>query len=73
MANSGPNTNGSQFFLVYKASQLPPSYTPFGRITKGLDVLTKIAAVGDDGKNPAGGGKPKKPVTITKAVVTKVA
>ena len=73
MANSGPNTNGSQFFLVFKASQLGPQYTPFGRITKGLDVLAKIAAAGDDGKNPAGGGKPNKAVTITKAVVTKAA
>ena len=73
MANSGKDTNGSQFFLVYKASQLPPSYTPFGTITKGLDVLAKIAAVGDDGKNPAGGGKPKKPVTILRALVTKAA
>jgi peptidyl-prolyl cis-trans isomerase B (cyclophilin B) len=64
MANSGPDTNGSQFFLVYKDSQLGPDYTPFGRITGGLDVLTKIAAAGDDGSNPAGGGKPKTPVTI---------
>src|SRR5690349_3938594 len=38
MANSGANTNGSQFFLVYKDTQLPPSYTPFGKITGGLDV-----------------------------------
>ncbi|WP_457033598.1 peptidylprolyl isomerase [Kitasatospora sp. P5_F3] len=41
MANAGPGTNGSQFFLVYKDTQLPPSYTPFGKITGGLDVLSR--------------------------------
>ncbi|MFL6240747.1 MAG: peptidylprolyl isomerase [Actinomycetes bacterium] len=61
MANSGPNTNGSQFFLVYKDSQLGPQYTPFGKVVSGLGVLTAIAAKGSD---PAGDGKPKEPVTI---------
>ena len=70
MANGGPSTNGSQFFLVYKDTQLGPSYTPFGTITKGLDVLEKIAKGGDDGSNPAGGGKPKTPVSLLKVVVT---
>ncbi|TYC68387.1 peptidylprolyl isomerase [Streptomyces sp. CB01881] len=46
MANSGPGTNGSQFFLVYKDTKLDPNYTPFGKITGGLDVLQKIAAAG---------------------------
>jgi peptidyl-prolyl cis-trans isomerase B (cyclophilin B) len=56
MANSGPGTNGSQFFLVYKGSQLPPTYTVFGTIDgAGLATLDKIAAGGvadgsDDGK-----------------------
>lgn len=59
MANSGPDTNGSQFFLVYKDSQLPPQYTQFGTIDEtGLQTLDKIAAGGivpgqggpDDGK-----------------------
>lgn len=49
MANSGANTNGSQFFLVYKDSQLPPDYTPFGTITGGMDVLNAIAAKGVKG------------------------
>ena len=66
MANAGPGTNGSQFFLVYKDTQLPPSYTPFGTITKGLDVVEKIAK---GGSNPEGDGKPKISVTITKAAV----
>ena len=63
MANSGAGTNGSQFFLVYKDSQLPPKYTPFGKITKGLDVLDKVAA---GGSTPAGDGKPKLSVEIVK-------
>jgi peptidyl-prolyl cis-trans isomerase B (cyclophilin B) len=56
MANSGPGTNGSQFFLVYRDSLLPPTYTVFGTIdSAGLATLDKIAAGGvaggsDDGK-----------------------
>ena len=46
MANSGPGTNGSQFFLVYADTQLGPDYTIFGRITAGLPLLKKIAEVG---------------------------
>ena len=65
MANSGPGTNGSQFFLVYKDSPLSPNYTPWGTITKGLDILQSIAAQGSDNSNSSGDGKPKQPVTIT--------
>lgn len=57
MANAGPNTNGSQFFLVYKDSQLPPGYTVFGTIDQtGLATLDKIAKAG-----VAGGGQDGKP------------
>jgi peptidyl-prolyl cis-trans isomerase B (cyclophilin B) len=57
MANAGPGTNGSQFFLVYKDSQLPPNYTVFGTIDEtGLATLDKIAAGG-----VAGGGQDGKP------------
>ncbi len=50
MANAGPGTNGSQFFLVYKDSQLPPNYTVFGTIDEtGLATLDKIAAAGVQG------------------------
>ncbi len=58
MANAGPNTNGSQFFICWKASPLPPLYTPFGKITTGTDVLQKIAAAGDDQQNGPGDGYP---------------
>ncbi|OLT37292.1 peptidylprolyl isomerase [Actinomadura sp. CNU-125] len=61
MANSGPDTNGSQFFMVYGDSQLPPDYTVFGKITTGMDVLEKIAEAGSE---PEGDGAPKKKVTI---------
>lgn len=64
MANAGPGTNGSQFFLVYEDTQLPPSYTPFGTITSGLDVLEEVAAAGSDESNGAGDGKPTLPVQI---------
>ncbi len=43
MANSGPNTNGSQFFLVYKDTTLGPNYTLWGKIVSGLEIVTKLA------------------------------
>jgi cyclophilin family peptidyl-prolyl cis-trans isomerase len=43
MANSGPNTNGSQFFIMHKEVGLPHSYTIFGRVTDGLEVVDSIA------------------------------
>ena len=69
MANRGPGTNGSQFFLVYADSELPPDYTPFGRITQGLDVLERVAAGGSDDSNGPGDGAPKTAVLITRATV----
>ena len=65
MANAGPGTNGSQFFLVYGDSTLPPNYTPFGTITSGLEVLDAVAKAGSDDSNGAGDGTPKLPITIT--------
>ena len=43
MANAGPNTNGSQFFIMHVDYPLPPSYTIFGRVTEGQDVVNEIA------------------------------
>ena len=43
MANAGPNTNGSQFFIMHVDYPLPPSYTKFGRVVEGQDVVDKIA------------------------------
>src|SRR6476659_4140927 len=45
MANSGPNTNGSQFFIMHIDYPLPPSYTKFGKVTEGQDVVNEIARV----------------------------
>ena len=64
MANAGAGTNGSQFFVVYAGGGLSPSYTPFGVVVKGLDIVRKVAEAGNDNSNPAGGGKPKQKVTI---------
>ncbi|MBA3905679.1 MAG: peptidylprolyl isomerase [Pseudonocardiales bacterium] len=72
MANGGPNTNGSQFFMIYGDGRLPPNYTAFGSIApEGLQVLDQIARVGHDGAfdSSAGGGHPVKPVTIQSATV----
>ncbi|MFF7777876.1 peptidylprolyl isomerase [Streptomyces tanashiensis] len=71
MANTGqPGTGGSQFFLVYKDTKLPPTYTPFGKIdAAGLKAVQDVAAAGVEGG--ATDGAPKKPVTIAKATVTK--
>jgi peptidyl-prolyl cis-trans isomerase B (cyclophilin B) len=60
MANAGPNTNGSQFFIVWKDTQLSPAYTPFGRVVGGLGVLQRIAAAGDDSQNGPGDGYPNR-------------
>jgi len=65
MANSGKDTNGSQFFLVFRASAFPPNYTPFGRITSGLDILDKVAKGGTQGEAP------KTKVVIEDVVVSK--
>ena len=71
MANSGANTNGSQFFIVYKDSTLPPSYTVFGTVTSGMSVVDKVAAKGSDNSNGTGDGKPKLPIEIKTATVEK--
>ena len=66
----GRNTGGSQFFLVYQDSQLPPSYTPFGTVSaSGMKVLKKIAAAGES--TGQGDGAPNATVVINKATVTK--
>jgi peptidyl-prolyl cis-trans isomerase B (cyclophilin B) len=67
MANSGPNTNGSQFFLVYADTTLGANYTLWGKITKGLDIVKSIAEYGTaDG---SGDGAPKATVEIINASV----
>jgi peptidylprolyl isomerase len=67
MANAGPNTNGSQFFLISGPSgiNLPPQYNHFGKIVEGLDVLDRMEKV------PTGpGDRPRDDVVITSVTVT---
>ncbi|GAB3879507.1 hypothetical protein GCM10029964_032000 [Kibdelosporangium lantanae] len=67
--SSAPNSGGSQFFLVYGDSTLPPQYTVFGTVDPaGLATIDKIAAGGiTPGDNGPTDGAPKNPVTITTA------
>ncbi|MDR3070750.1 MAG: peptidylprolyl isomerase [Propionibacteriaceae bacterium] len=59
MANAGPNTNGSQFFIVYEDSVLQPAFTVFGHLdAAGLEVVRNIAVGGSDGAYPDGTGAP---------------
>jgi peptidyl-prolyl cis-trans isomerase B (cyclophilin B) len=70
MANSGESdTNGSQFFLVFKNSTLGPDYSPFGTITSGLDILQKVANAGTSCTYAAGGGAPKEKVVINSVTI----
>lgn len=71
MANTGqPHSGGSQFFLVYADSALPPSYAIFGQVSNsGLAVLDKVAAAGIQNDDGSHDGKPALPVTITSATV----
>jgi peptidyl-prolyl cis-trans isomerase B (cyclophilin B) len=70
MANSGAGTNGSQFFLVYQDTKLPPNYTIFGKITKGTDVIEKVRAAGVAPDAPGGDGPPVQKISITDVTVT---
>jgi peptidyl-prolyl cis-trans isomerase B (cyclophilin B) len=70
MANGGPGTNGSQFFLVYRNSTtLPANYTPFGKIVSGLGIIQNVARAGT--ANGTGDGHPKEKVTIESVTFTK--
>lgn len=65
-----PGSTGSQFFLVYGDSQLPPQYTVVGTIAPpGLAVIDRVAAAGSDNSNGDGDGKPRTPVQIQQAAV----
>lgn len=67
MANSGPNTNGSQFFLVYDNTTLGPNYTIWGRIISGLEIVKYIAAGGV--KGGGSDGTPNRVIAIERVEV----
>ncbi len=70
MANAGANTNGSQFFIITgpNGASLPPSYSLFGKLTSGEDVMKAINLLGPEGKD----GPPSSPVSMTKVTVAPV-
>jgi peptidyl-prolyl cis-trans isomerase B (cyclophilin B) len=78
VVNSGPNTNQSQFYLVYADSDPQPGLPVLGRITGGLDIVAQVAAAGHDnafatnpdGSAGPGGGHPKKPLTVLSLTVS---
>lgn len=70
MANAGPDTNGSQFFIVYGDTDLPPDYTVFGQVDEAsLKVIKKMAAAGHDNSYGDGTGRPLGPFKIDSVTV----
>jgi peptidyl-prolyl cis-trans isomerase B (cyclophilin B) len=70
MANAGPNTNGSQFFIVYKDSQLGPLYTVFGHVDDAaVKIIKKVAKKGVDDANGPGDGHPLQEVHLEEITV----
>jgi cyclophilin family peptidyl-prolyl cis-trans isomerase len=67
MANAGPNTNGSQFFICVAdlSGRLPKNYTIFGQVTKGMDVVDKIVGAPRNSRD-----LPDSPVAMTKVTIT---
>ena len=67
MANAGPNTNGSQFFIMHADYALPPNYVIFGKVTSGLEAVDKIATAPT---KPGGeGSSPVAPVTVESVTI----
>ncbi|MGB9178785.1 MAG: peptidylprolyl isomerase [Pyrinomonadaceae bacterium] len=64
MANAGPNTNGSQFFIMHSDYPLPPSYAIFGRVTEGQDIVDAIATTATDRSD-----KPTSDVVMNKVTI----
>jgi cyclophilin family peptidyl-prolyl cis-trans isomerase len=64
MANAGPNTNGSQFFIMHVDYPLPPSYTIFGRVTEGQDIVNAIATT-----KTLSGDRPETEVKMEKVTI----
>lgn len=70
MANAGPGTAGSQLFIVYKDTTLPPNYTVWGQVESGLDIVARIANAGVEGGGAD--GRPKQPVVVDRATISAI-
>lgn len=70
MANSGPNTNGSQFFIMTKDTDLPKNYVIFGEVTKGLETIDKIASVEVEDSGFGEVSKPKQKVSLNSVTIS---
>lgn len=68
MANSGPNTNGSQFFIMHEDEALPPAYVIFGKVSQGMEVVDTIATADtiNDGRENS---RPVDPVVVKKVTI----
>lgn len=70
MANSGPNTNGSQFFIMHAEQALPKNYVIFGQVVEGMETVDKIAESKVTQSSSGEMSKPVKPVKIDKIIIT---
>ncbi|MCW2950421.1 MAG: peptidyl-prolyl cis-trans isomerase (rotamase) - cyclophilin family [Thermoleophilia bacterium] len=70
MANSGPNTNGSQFFVMLADTTLPPNYTIFGRVTSGANVLDRLNATRLVPSETGELSKPASPIGISSVTIS---
>ena len=69
MANAGPNTNGSQFFILHQDYPLPPSYVIFARVTNGMDTVDALAGTATTMGSDGGMSRPLTPPIIKKVTI----
>ena len=69
MANAGPNTNGSQFFILHQDYPLPPSYVIFARVTNGMDTVDALAGTATTMGSDGGRSRPLTPPIIKKVTI----